>query len=252
MDEPRSVSKATFGCLKFSLMVLFAVTANLAVICLASAWGTRVQPGWMGGLAVLYMVLSHVAADKILKLFGLSRSGKVVEVRSRSPFESDDDAQSGDIAEARLSSGMITFLLIGLPVMGLFLLASPLVIGEEAGVMRWLGLGMGVFFMVGFVHVLRDRKNPQARADAEGVTGYPSPRAMRRVFVHWSDVLTCEIQTIYDTFGKPGLLRPILRGHNSENLMELNLLQTPMAEQERVVKFIKARLPKPQVDPWEV
>ncbi len=252
MDKPRTVSKTTFGCLTFSLMVLFAVTANVAVICLSNAWGFRSQPGWMGGLTILYMVLSHVAADKILKLFGLSRSGKVVEVRSRSPFGSDDDAPLGDVAEARLTNGMITFLMIGLPLMGLFLLAAPMVMGEEAGLIRWLGLGMGAFFLVGFVHLLWDRKNPQARADAEGVTGYPSPRAMRRVFVPWSDVLTCEIQTIYDTFGKPVLLRPILRGHNGETLMELNLLQTPMVEQERVVKFIKARLPKPQVDPWEV
>jgi hypothetical protein len=252
MDDPRTVSKATFGCLKISLMILFALAANVAVICLSRAWDVRFQPSWMGGLTMLYMVLSHIAADKTLKLLGLSRSGRVVEVRSRSPFDSDDDAPLDDIAEARLSSGMITFLLIGLPVMGLFLLASPLFMGEEEGVIRWLGLGMGAFFLVCFVHVLWDRKNPQARADAEGVTGYPSPRAVRRMFVPWSDVLTCEIQTIYDTFGKPVLLRPILRGHNGETLMELNLLQTPIAEQERVVKFIKARLPKTHVDPWEV
>ena len=252
MDEPRTVSKATFACLKFSLMILFALAANLAVICLSRTWGFRFQPGWMGGLVVLYIVLSHIAADKILKRFGLSQSGRAVEVRTRAPFALEDAVPLGDVAEARLSSGMITFLLIGSPVMGLFFLASPLVMGEEEGVIRWLGLGMGAFFLVCFVHLLRDRKTPQARADSEGVTGYPSPRAIRRKFVPWSDVLTCEIQTFYDTFGNPVLLRPILRGHNGETLMELNLLQTPMAEQERLVKFIKAKLPKTEVDPWEL
>ena len=198
------------------------------------------------------MVLSNLAADKILKLFGLSRSGVVVEVRSRSTLGFDDAAWIGDVAEARLSSGMMKFLLVGTPTMGMFFLASPLFMGEEEGVVRWLGLGMGIFFLVGFAHVLWDRKNPQARADAEGVTGYPSTRAMRRVFVPWSDVLTCEIQTIYDTFGKAILLRPILRGQNGETLMELNLMQTPLVEQDRIVKFIKSKLPKPQVDPWEL
>ncbi len=252
MDEPRTVSKATYNCLTFSLIVLFAVAANVAAISLSITWGVRFEPGWVCGLGILYIVLSNLAADKILKLFGFSRSGVAVEVRSRAPLGSDDDARIGDVAEARISSGMMTFLLFGTPLMGIFFLASPLVLKEEQSVLRWVSVGMGVFFLVGFAHILWDRKNPQARADAEGITGYHSYRAMRRVFVPWSDVWTCEIQTIYDTFGKAILLRPILRGHNGETLMQLNLLQTPMVEQDRIVKLIKSKLPKPQVDPWEL
>ena len=75
---------------------------------------------------------------------------------------------------------------------------------------------------------------------------------MRRKFVPWSDVQTCEIQTFYDPFGKPFLLRPILRGHNGEILMVLNLMQTKMNDQERIVKYVRAKLPKPQADPWEL
>ena len=130
------VSKATFRCLTFSLTILFAVAANVAVICLSSASGVRFQPRWMGGLTVIYVVLSHLAADNLLKLFGPSRSDKVVEVRSRSPFGADDDARIGEIAEARLSGGMFTFLPIGSPTMGVFLLASPLIM-RRRGVMRW-------------------------------------------------------------------------------------------------------------------
>jgi hypothetical protein len=30
-----------------------------------------------------------------------------------------------------------------------------------------------------------------------------------------------------------------------------NLMMTKMEDQERLVKYIKAKLPKPQVDPWD-
>lgn len=252
MNEPKTVSKETFGCLRFSLMILFAVAANVVAACLSVAFGFRFEGGWLSGLAIVYLTLSHVAADKILKWFGLSRSGVAVEVRSRSSWESQDDAPIGDVAEARISGGTKAFVLITTPIMGMFFLAAPLYLEEKHGVMRWLGPVMGVLFLTGFAYWLWDWNSPQARADAEGITGYPSHRAIRRVFVPWSDVLTCEIQTIYDTFGQATLLVPILRGHNGETLMRLNLLYTPMVEQDRIVKFIKSKLPKPQVDPWEL
>ena len=53
MNEPRTVSKATFNCLAFSLTVLFAAAANVAAISLSIAWGVRLQPGLMGGLGIL-------------------------------------------------------------------------------------------------------------------------------------------------------------------------------------------------------
>lgn len=198
------------------------------------------------------MILSRIAADGILKRLGLSRSGRVIEVRSRSPLASADDGLPGDFAEARITGGIRTFVLAVAPVLGLICLSSPLILGERHGVLRWLVAGMGIVFLAGFIQMLWDGKAPRARVDAEGITGYPSHRAVRRVFVPWSHVLTCEIRTTYNTFGEPIGIVPIFRGHNGETLMELFLLDTPMAEQDRIVKFIKSRLPDPQVDPWEV
>jgi hypothetical protein len=61
-------------------------------------------------------------------------------------------------------------------------------------------------------------------------------------------VATCEIETYYDTFGKPVIIRPILKGCDGKDLMVLNLMYTKMEDQERLVKYIKAKLPKPKDD----
>lgn len=244
------VSKGQFGCLAAFLQILFFSMAMSAAIWVKSVWRVEFPPGVVCGGAILYTILANVTADRIFKRFGLSRSGTVVEVRARSPWVPDDDMPVGDFAEARYTRGMIRWILIVLPAFGLLFLAAPLVV--DGFWRQWSCRAMGAFLLVGFVHSLWDRKNPQARADAEGITGYPSHRAIRRVFVPWSDVQTCEIRTIYNTFGQPIVLIPILRGHNGETLMALNLMYTPMAEQERIAKFIRSRLPDKQVDPWDV
>jgi hypothetical protein len=84
-----------------------------------------------------------------------------------------------------------------------------------------------------------------------GVTGYPVGFHARRRSVPWSALATCEIETYFDTFGKPIIIRPVLTGCDDEALLTLNLLYTKMEDQERLVKDIKAKLPKPNDDFWE-
>ena len=91
---------------------------------------------------------------------------------------------------------------------------------------------------------------PQAWADATGITGYPLGLHLRRKFVPWSEVATCEIETYFDTFGNPILNRPILKGRDGEALITLNLQFTKVEDQARLMKYLKARLPKPTGDSW--
>ena len=118
-------------------------------------------------------------------------------------------------------------------------------IGSAYALVGFFGLGAGYCLYEG-----RWGK-PQAWADGSGITGYPVGFHFRRRFVPWSDVATCEIETYYDTFGKPVIVKPILKGWNGEPLLALNLLYTKWEDQERLVKFIKAKLPKPKADLWE-
>jgi hypothetical protein len=73
----------------------------------------------------------------------------------------------------------------------------------------------------------------------------------RRRFVPWSDVATCEIETYYDTFGSPAIIRPILKDSAGRELMSMDLLQTELQDQQRLVKYIQARLPKTKENFWE-
>jgi hypothetical protein len=90
-----------------------------------------------------------------------------------------------------------------------------------------------------------------SRSAPSGVTGYPVGFHARRRSVPWSALATCEIETYFDTFGKPIIIRPVLKGCDGEALLTLNLLYTKMEDQERLVKYIKAKLPKPNDDFWE-
>ena len=96
-----------------------------------------------------------------------------------------------------------------------------------------------------------DGKTPQVRADASGILGYPLGMSFRRKFVPWSDVATCEIETYYNTFGSLAIIRPILKDSSGRELLSLNLLYTQPQDQQRLVKYIQAKLPKTKEDYWE-
>lgn len=87
-----------------------------------------------------------------------------------------------------------------------------------------------------------------ARADASGITGHGAGFDPRRKFVPWSKVATCEVETYHDSFGAPAFIRPIFKGSNGETLLVLDLSLTNIKDQQRLVNYIKAKLPKPKDD----
>jgi hypothetical protein len=250
---PRTVSKSAFGCLSWTLcFVIFAAEIGVA-LAVSEGVGVPFDGGRIGAFVMLNFALSKVAADGILKLMGLSRSGKTVETRGRTVALPEGEVGGGDVVEVRCSSSDITrsgvFCLIFCLPFVLILVTIPhdqiKGIGGAYALVGAFGLAAGYFLYEG-----RWGK-PQAWSDASGITGYPIGSAFRRRFVPWSDVATCEIETYYDTFGKPVIIRPILKGYHGEPLLTLNLQLTKMEDQERLVKYIKAKLPKPKVDFWD-
>ena len=82
-DEPsesntRTVSNFTFGCLTWNLFIVFQIAATVVLV----RFGIRLE-GFGVVLLFLNFVLSKVAADRILKLMGRSRSGITVEETGR-------------------------------------------------------------------------------------------------------------------------------------------------------------------------
>ena len=71
---------------------------------------------------------------------------------------------------------------------------------------------------------------------------------VRGRFVPWSAVATCEIHTCYDAFGRSSHVLFVLKDRDGRDLMIPNLLGTTFEDQERLARFIRAKLPKAKDD----
>jgi hypothetical protein len=253
--EPKTVSKIVFESLVFVMVLALMVGETIVVIEIGRMLGYRIDGGMMGGLMVLNLILARVILDRIFKRFGLSRSGKTLEVRGRTVAHacSEGEVNDDEKVEVRCPRSMIKGL--GLTCLGfclfiiLILLFAPSARNETVGwayaIIGFFGLGAGYCF-----YESRWGK-PQAWADSSGIWGIPVGPYLKARFVPWSSVATCEIETYYDTFGKPVIARPVLKDGDGKSLISLNLLYTRFEDQERLIKYIKARLPKPKEDPWD-
>jgi hypothetical protein len=252
-EQPRTVSKTTFVCLYWTLLLVILLAEFAVAAVISKSLGIRLEGVWIGGLGILNLILSKVAADRILKLMGLSRSGKTVEARGRTVALPEGEVGDDEVVEVRCPPSLIMGL--GVALLALCLLIALILYAVPHGQMEgggWAYVLIGFFGLgAGYCFYERWWGTPQARADSSGITGLPVGYHMRSRFVPWSDVATCEIETYYDTFGKPVIIRPILKGSDGEPLMKLNLMYTTMDDQERLVKYIKAKLPKPKYDFWE-
>jgi hypothetical protein len=254
-QRPKTVSKAAFACMSWTLFILIVITESACTMFLTRRLGVRLDSSWLGGLGMLNLILAKVATDGILKLMGLSRSGKTFEARGRTVAFSEGEVADDEVVELRYPSSFITGL--GVACLAFCLVMAVLLITVPHDKMKGVGWA---YFIIGFFGLgagycfyARLWGKPHARADSTGITGIPVGFHLSLRFVSWSDVATCEIETYYDTFGKPVIIKPTLKGYNDENLMALNLMYTKMDDQERLVKYIKAKLPKPKPkdDLWE-
>jgi hypothetical protein len=239
-SNPRTVSKFTFGCLTWTLFFVFQIAGTVVLV----RFGIRRE---RFGVVLLFLnfVLSRVAADRILKLMGRSRSRITVEETGRTLALAEGEVRDDEVVEVRYPSSFIT----GLGVLMLIPCALTLWVALTAPAGKVKGIAyvyaIFVFSGLGFLYCLYERLwgKPKVRADASGITSYPASFLIR-LFVPWSDVAKCEIVTAYDTFGKPVFMRPFLKGWNDEALIAMDFQYTKVEDQERLVRYIKAKLPR--------
>lgn len=247
---PSTISRPAFECLVVVMTVVLVVAELAGAWAVCTALGFRIDADPRGGVFFLNWILARVAVDGILRRFGLSRSGKTREVRVATAASPEGETDDDEVVEVRIANATIRLALCGY-LLGAALPAA-LFIGSprpDAGT-TILGIAMIGFFTLGAINIWWDRK-PQIWADRDGLTGYPIGLHLRRRFIPWSAVAACEIETVFDTFGKPVIVWPILKGWHGETLITLNLAYTRPEDQERLMKYIRAKLPKPKPDPWE-
>lgn len=250
MDETKSLLKNTCAYIGISLFILFSIYGMTAAENLADAWQFQLDPGVTGLLLLACLILAFAIAEGILRLFGVSFSGgKTIEVYTRSSAGSCGKTLSGDAVEARYSRWITILHLTLTPIVGFFGLVGSQIYEVEA-ILRWIWVGVGSLFLLAFVITLINYGKPHARVDEKGVTGYPPDGTISRRFAPWTQIFSCEVLTIYDTFGAPVLLTPTFKDRDGKPLMVLSLSLIPMVEQERIVKFIKTKLPETELDSW--
>ena len=252
--EPRTISKGVFGCLVFVTTVVLIVGESIVAGIAGRALGIRLGRAF-GGLAFLNIVLARVLVDAALKRRGLSRSGMTREIQGRAVAVAVAEGEVADdeTVEVRVNQSYVTGLGVMCFAFGLFIALILVLVPNN----QMTGVGSAYVliacFAIGGGYCIYEGKwgKPQVWADASGITGYTYKNQFRRKFIPWADVATCEIVTSFDTFGKPWIIRPILKGFDGEEIMTVNLTSTKFEDQERLVTYIKAKLPKPKDDFWE-
>ncbi len=256
MNKPRTISRGLFWFLCGSLYsYLFIIEfATIQIISYKLNIGKNAELFLVTSANLTTILGSQIAVDLILRRYGLSRSGTIREVQSRSSLLPEGYVGKDEILclyfDRRVSFVFVAisvFVFLALFV-GLIIIANlttvsvdwPLV-GSLTGISLFIG---GIF---GWALI-----KPCARADTEGIHafGLGTTRIMP-TFIPWSEVATCEITTHFDTFGEPVISRPTLFDKHGNTLLRMDLTGITRFDQERLLKYIKAKLPKSKPDDWD-
>jgi hypothetical protein len=254
--RPRAVTKVGFYGGVIVAAGVLTILESLPAAEAARRLGFRDDHDFLfHGLFLMNYGLCYAAADWLLKWLGLSRSGRVVEGRARGPAPLDEGNGEAEVVEVfwldSPGKGIAWAILaiMGLPALGVLVARLVLLPRDRNGVLMALGLAAlnGLlalnFWLMG--------RRLRVRVDALGIAGYPMKGPSRRQFIPWEDVATCEIVTTHDPMGEPVLICPVLKDAKGAQLLELNLKAIPMPDQERLVQYIRLKLPKAVIDPWE-
>ena len=195
-----------------------------------------------GMLSGLNLPISLAAYEWILKLCGKSRRGQLVEIQMCADCETS--APVGDVITVELAGGFHRQYLTASVLMSASALALIFVAPESIRTpFFWICVVAAPLNSIYFL-ALWIRGIQKVRSDANQIQGYPSPRSLRWNFVSWVDIATCEILTRWDSAGNTTLVRPVFKDAYGATLMRLDLTGVAETDRNRLVKYIKVRLPE--------
>ncbi len=235
------------------LIVTTAIASLLTLsgstlLSLIFAAGIRVDPlpaqfviGFVAGVSLF---VAFILGDRFFLACGKSLSGSSVVTWDRLIAEEERfvapslAVEYGYDRQSLLVTSLLCHLFC-LVVMFLLFLARP---------------GMFGFFLAGAMIVASEisgfwwlsREGSIMRVDHGGVFGYPTGLPFTRKLVPWSEIASCDLITLYDPSGRVVCFVPVFKNQASEALLKLNLAQVPLIDQERIVRYIKMKLPVPR------
>jgi hypothetical protein len=262
MNNPMSAPQA-ITCVLFvsCLSPVLAVAEYILAFCIMSLCGDqegafrilpmghpgqRWDPFIAGIVLTSNVLLSFKAYDRFLRILDRSRSRQIVEVQAclkgGGPTPVDELIEvdlPGKYHRDRLISGVLT---LALTLVMLMFFPEYLRTSFSRACMRGLSL-----IAIGHLVAIWMRGVEQVRSNEQEIQGYSSPFAFRRNSCLWAEIETCEIMTHFDIWGQSSI-RPVFQDQSGATLMRLDLSGVEPADRDRLLKYIKARLPRTQVD----
>jgi hypothetical protein len=198
--------------------------------------------------------LCRELTERIFKAIVWSRSSQTCEApagKGAGFAGCGADADRFEVSDRKLVRGFTLFMAIPWLIIVATMIASPPTEQD-----RDPRVGLLVLFTFGLVFAALMMCFGPARillrGDSKGIFGQVVgfPRNEKRV--PWSQIKACEIVTYYNRSAKPILIQPIFKDLAGKELLSLDLLPVKLPDQERLVKFIKTRLPKSPIDTWDL
>lgn len=236
------------------LLWVIEVAVDLAVrmACEVRFWN------WYGCAFAINTLAGRWLIDADLKRRGLSRGGPTVSAWGKSGAAPAGGAMADEAVEVRVARDGLLMpsviclaasppalaLGIGLAVQG----AGPVMPFAAWGV-RVGALGLVIVLAVAVggagLWMLKKAVAPRRcyRADAAGVTDCRRDR-----FVAWPDVAACRVTTQHDAVGDPTGATHELTDWRGDTLLTLKLDWLAARDRDRLLAFIRARLPRPIKD----
>jgi hypothetical protein len=244
MGKPEAVETVSKRAFYYVVALITTLLAVAEIIVARPYTPFSFFPIYAGALLFVNFLFSYYATDRFFKMLRMSRSGNSVETWDRIPAKPERLIAANEIVEHVVGRADVIFT-----EMFCFLacLAGAFVIPfAPLGLITFI-MGSGLVLLGGVG--LQQSFAPDGcymRADHRGVFGYPARFAIHRKLLPWSEIATCDIVTRHDTFGKPYMIVPVFKDEFGTKLMRLSLWSVPMESQERLAKYIKAKLPKPR------
>ena len=257
MESERTVSRFTFEATAFLAVVTATVIEGILIAIVSRQLGLSKEPSGevVSGLIMVNILISRAVVDRAYKALGLSRSGRMVEARrpaAMAPgYTPAEDAI--EIQYPRLLFNVVPLTFLGFA--GVTFLLTEVIIPRQDQERReflpllygvLLGLAALTYFMRYIVII---------RIDARGVTAARTPYSIRPTTIPWSRIASCDLVVIRDTFGKITVAYPVMKDVEGRDLfrgLSGGLAMASADDQQKVLRYLKGRFPKLDVDPWEL
>jgi hypothetical protein len=252
VQQERTVSRFTFELLTLATMFAMVAVASVVVIITFPRLGLDWGPiSWVHVvIGLLGFFGARLLVDRGLKAVGLSRSGRLVEARRPAEPNSGYDPVE-EVIEIRYprsqTNGWVLVCLIFVAMM--FVLFEVIIPKRDQRGREHLPLLYGMFLGFAAIGYLM-RYVKIIRIDPLGVTAYRTKYLIRPTMIPWSQIASCDLVVVRDTFGKVAVTYPVLRDAAGKKLfvgLAAAFAMTP-EDQQVVLCALKQRFPKVDLD----